>query len=52
MSIDILPVATNKGQALEYLLKKLKLNIEDSISFGDTMNDAAMLAKSGIGILV
>lgn len=39
----------NKGSALEYLLKELKISKDDCIAFGDSDNDYEMLSIAGKG---
>ena len=44
--IDITSCYANKGKAMEFLAKKLGFELKDVYSFGDSMNDVDMLAKS------
>lgn len=44
--LDMLPTATNKGEALEWLLNHQGLSLKDVISFGDNDNDVQMLNVS------
>lgn len=41
--IDFIPFDSNKGTALEFILKKLELTSSDAVSFGDQQNDLEML---------
>ncbi|MGK0240298.1 MAG: sucrose-6F-phosphate phosphohydrolase [Candidatus Pelagisphaera sp.] len=51
--LDILPKYANKGNALSWLLKYLKIPREAAMVAGDTGNDSAMFHKKGIrGIVV
>lgn len=50
--LDVLPKHANKGNALKWLLKHLKIDPEDTIVAGDTGNDITMFQLSGVkGIL-
>lgn len=42
----------DKGRALESILRALKIDKEQTISFGDSTNDIPMLKESGIGVAV
>ena len=44
--IDLTSFHANKGKAMEFLAKKLGFSIKNVFSFGDSMNDIDMLAKS------
>ena len=46
---DVIRNHVNKGIGVEFLLKKLGINREASIAFGDGMNDKEMLASAGEG---
>lgn len=51
--LDILPKFANKGNALSWLLKHLKIRRDETAVAGDTGNDSAMILKRGIrGIVV
>ncbi len=51
--LDILPKYANKGNALSWLLKRLRIPREQVVVAGDTGNDAAMFHLPGIhGIVV
>lgn len=51
--LDILPKYANKGNALSWLLKHLKIPREETLAAGDTGNDSAMFHEKGIrGIIV
>jgi hypothetical protein len=47
---EIAPIAVNKGTAVELLTKYYGIERENTIGFGDSMNDAAMLNACGMGI--
>jgi Cof subfamily protein (haloacid dehalogenase superfamily) len=46
---DVIRDQVNKGIGVEFLLKKLGIKREESIAFGDGMNDKEMLAFAGEG---
>lgn len=51
--LDVLPKYANKGNALTWLIKRLKIKPGEVIVAGDTGNDSAMFRKRGIrGIVV
>ncbi|WP_405295795.1 HAD-IIB family hydrolase [Algibacter sp. Ld11] len=51
--LDILPKWANKGNALQWLLKKLNLKTANALVAGDSGNDSAMFDMEGIkGIVV
>ena len=52
INIEILPKNVDKGRALEFVAALHGLKNENIVSFGDSMNDAAMLEISGKGIIV
>lgn len=47
---EITDYSINKGKAIEILAEKLDVPIEDTIAFGDSMNDYDMLKTAGTGI--
>jgi hydroxymethylpyrimidine pyrophosphatase-like HAD family hydrolase len=50
--IEVRPKNSNKGIALEYLAKSLKLDRKQVLAIGDNDNDSEMLSWAGIGIAV
>lgn len=51
--LDILPRMANKGNALDWLIKHLKLRNEQVLVAGDSGNDSAMFLQPGVkGIIV
>ncbi|MFG6685544.1 HAD-IIB family hydrolase [Mariniflexile sp. HNIBRBA6329] len=51
--LDILPKWANKGNALQWLLRKLDLNTNQVLVAGDSGNDSAMFGLDGVrGIVV
>jgi len=50
--IEIRPKDSNKGIALEYVAKSLKLSRNQVLAIGDNDNDAEMLSWAGIGVAV
>lgn len=49
---DIFSAKSGKGKAAVYLCGKLRIPVERSIAFGDSMNDVEMLEMCGEGVLV
>lgn len=50
VSVDILPKGASKANAVHYLCEKLNIAIEDTIAFGDGLNDIEMLEAAGYSI--
>lgn len=51
--LDILPKWANKGNALQWLIRKLELKLENVLVAGDSGNDSAMFKMKGVkGIVV
>jgi Cof subfamily protein (haloacid dehalogenase superfamily) len=48
--ITIRPPGVNKGSALETLAKLLGIKLEESVVFGDWLNDLPMLEKGGLAV--
>lgn len=48
--LDFNPLGVNKLVGLKALAKYLKIDIENTIAFGDSQNDLEMLAGAGLGI--
>lgn len=48
--LDIMASNTSKGNALKFLSKKLNMNLENVIAFGDNYNDIEMLSCVGMPI--
>ena len=49
-NLEIVSKHTSKGDALITLAKKLNIDIEETISFGDSDNDSSMIKVSGMGV--
>lgn len=49
-SCDILPKDGSKARGIKKLLEKMDIPIENSIAFGDGLNDIEMLQAVGIGV--
>lgn len=49
---EIIIKGTNKGCAVEYIVNKLGLSIDDTIGFGDSMNDYEMIKVCHEGIVM
>lgn len=47
---EIIPKGVNKGRGIELVCQHLNARLEDTIAFGDSMNDAAMLKRAGVSI--
>lgn len=50
--IEIVPIVTNKGIAVEALAKKYYIKKEEVICIGDSLNDLAMIEYAGLGVVV
>ncbi len=50
--LEIMPKGTNKGSALAETLKHLGIQLEESVAFGDGMNDFEMLSVVGTGYVM
>jgi Cof subfamily protein (haloacid dehalogenase superfamily) len=50
VSADILPKGASKSEAIVFLVKKFNLKIEDTIAFGDGINDIEMIEAVGFGV--
>ncbi|WP_179395406.1 HAD family hydrolase [Lacticaseibacillus absianus] len=50
--IDLMPKGINKGTAIRAVAERLQIDLGDMMAFGDTFNDAEMLATVGHGYLV
>ncbi|WP_180349964.1 HAD family hydrolase [Bacillus sp. D386] len=49
-SLEITPPKTTKASALEYLAKRLGLDMSEVAAIGDNLNDRQMLLSAGLGI--
>ena len=49
-NIEINQIQANKGEALLALVKHLGLRREQTIAFGDGLNDLSMLREAGVGV--
>lgn len=47
---EIIPRGVDKGKGMELVCQRCGAMLEDTVAFGDSMNDAAMLQKAGVGI--
>ena len=47
---EIIHRSVDKGRGIELVCRRLGAALEDTIAFGDSMNDAAMLRRAGVGI--
>ena len=50
VSVDILPKGASKGRAINLLCKKYDIDLNDTIAFGDGLNDIEMLEAVGFGV--
>ena len=50
--VEFLSKRAGKGYVIEYLCKMNCVNIEDSLGFGDSLNDLQMLLTCGKGFMV
>ena len=49
-NVEINQSLANKGEALSALAEHLGISIEQTVAFGDGLNDLSMIRKAGIGI--
>lgn len=47
---DVLPLGGSKARGIQKLIGKLGMTMEDTIAFGDGLNDIEMLQEAGIGV--
>lgn len=47
---DIVKINVNKGNAIKFLLKELKIDSKDALCFGDSINDIDMFNACGIKV--
>lgn len=47
---EIISKWMNKGSAMEQICQHFGIDIQNAIAFGDSMNDAAMLERAGVGV--
>lgn len=52
MWVDVAPKGVSKGSALERLGELCGIDVADMLAFGDTFNDAQMLATVGFGFMM
>ncbi|GET90059.1 hypothetical protein, conserved [Leishmania tarentolae] len=50
--LDIVPVDVSKASALQYVLDKLDLTMDDCVAFGDGLNDVELLSSVGKGYIM
>ena len=48
--VEIMPSGINKGTAVEYVAKKLGIDMSDVICVGDSDNDLSMIIAAGLGV--
>ena len=48
--LEILPPATGKGEALSVVCDSLGIGREETMAFGDSMNDESMIRWAGVGV--
>lgn len=47
---EIIPKRVGKGKGIELICRHFGAGLSDTIAFGDSMNDAAMLERAGVGV--
>lgn len=47
---ELINLAFDKGTGVERICSHLNIPLEDTIAFGDSMNDAAMLERAGVAV--
>ncbi|UPK75589.1 Cof-type HAD-IIB family hydrolase [Nocardioidaceae bacterium SCSIO 66511] len=50
--LEVLPEHTDKGSALDWLLRENSVAAADVVAIGDGMNDVAMIGRAGLGACV
>jgi Cof subfamily protein (haloacid dehalogenase superfamily) len=50
VSYEISSIKASKGNAMEYLCKKYNIKLENTLSFGDQLNDVSMIEKANYGV--
>ena len=50
--LEFNPLNASKGKALETVCTLLGIRCDDTIAFGDSLNDLSMLQKAGVGVSV
>lgn len=50
VSVDILPNGASKANAIHFLCEKLNIALEDTVAFGDGLNDIEMLEAAGYSV--
>ena len=48
--LEILPPSCGKGYAIEFLAEHLGIPMENTMAFGDSMNDESMIRQCGFGV--
>ena len=47
---EIIPIGVDKGRGIQLVCRHFKAGLEDTVAFGDSMNDAAMLECAGTAV--
>jgi len=47
---EIIPKEVDKGRGIELVCRHLHAQLNDTVAFGDSMNDAAMLRRAGVAV--
>ena len=50
MNIEVSDADATKGRALEWLCEHLGIPVEESVGFGDSLNDISMIEAAGLGV--
>ncbi|MFD1775269.1 Cof-type HAD-IIB family hydrolase [Paenibacillus rhizophilus] len=50
LAMDVLPPGSSKAKGMEAMLNRLGISREESVAFGDGLNDKEMLESAGLGI--
>lgn len=48
--LEVLPPECGKGEAIEFLAEYLGIEMEETMCFGDSMNDESMIRRCGYGV--
>ena len=47
---EIIPIGVDKGRGIQMMCQHFKARLEDTVAFGDSMNDASMLKCAGVSV--
>lgn len=50
MMVDVLPFGNNKAEGIKRVVKALGADMDQTVAFGDNLNDLEMVEEAGIGV--